>query len=72
MNDFLKSLLDSIAKFAATAGLRILGAILILIIGTKLIKWCLKLIKKGKKFESFPPNVQTLIVVWSRSLFMFC
>ncbi|MBS6447026.1 MAG: mechanosensitive ion channel [Clostridiales bacterium] len=62
MNDFLKSLLDSIAKFAATAGLRILGAILVLIIGTKLIKWCLKLIKKGKKFESFPPNVQTLIV----------
>lgn len=62
MDDFLKTLLDSIAKFAATAGLRILGAILILIIGTKLIKWCLKIIKKGKKFESFPPNVQTLIV----------
>lgn len=62
MNEFLASLWQNLASFATTLGIKILAALLILIIGTKLIKWCIKLIKRGKKFEALPPNVQTLLV----------
>lgn len=62
MEDFLQKLWTNIADFATHAGLRILGAILILIIGMKLIKWGVKLIRKGKKFAKMPVNAQTLVV----------
>lgn len=57
----MQEFLDKLIAFATSAGLRILGAILLLIIGSRLIKWVIKLIGKGKKFKTLVPNVQTLI-----------
>lgn len=62
MREFLEPLLARVAEFATTATFRILGAIIILTIGMKLIKWVLKRIKKGKKFEKLEDNSQVLII----------
>ncbi len=62
MENFIDSLFGAIANFAMTAGLRILAAILILIIGSKLIKWIVSRITKSQKFETLTPNVKVLIV----------
>lgn len=60
--EFLENLLAKLGEFCATTGVRVLGVILLLIVGTLLIKWILKLIKKSKKFQSLTPNIQTLLV----------
>ena len=60
--EFLENLLAKLGEFCATTGVRVLGVILLLIIGTILIKWVLKLVKKGKKFRELAPNAQTLLV----------
>lgn len=62
MNEFLSTLVSKIAEFATTAGIRIICAFLIFIIGTKLIKWGLKQLKKGKKFAALAPNSKVLII----------
>lgn len=62
MENFINSLWTFIADLAMTAGLRILGAILILIIGSKLIKWIVSRVSKGAKFADLTPNVRVLIV----------
>lgn len=59
---FLANILAKLGEFCATTGIRILGVILLLVIGTVLIKWVLKLVKKSKGFNKLTPNAQTLIV----------
>lgn len=59
---FLANLLAKLGEFCATTGIRILGVILLLVIGTVLIKWVMKLVKKSKGFQKLSPNAQTLLV----------
>ncbi len=61
MEEFLKTIFSKLAEFASTAGLRLVAAGLILIIGFKLCKWVLKLLKKGKAFSKVDAGVQTFI-----------
>lgn len=62
MEENLSYLFQLLMDFAASFGARLLGAILILIIGFRLVKWVLKLVGKGKKFSALPENVKTLII----------
>lgn len=59
---FLTSFWTGLSQFILDYGFKILGALLILIIGPIIIKWIVKLIKRGKKFSTIDPNTQTLIV----------
>lgn len=59
--EFLDNLLAKLGEFCATTGIRILGVILLLVVGTALIKWVLKLVRKGKRFNNLTPNAQTLL-----------
>lgn len=61
MEDFLKNLLQKALELASSAGLRILGAALTLIIGFKLCKIILNLILKTKSFQKIDPGVQTFL-----------
>ncbi len=61
MEEFLKTIFSKLAEFASTAGLRILAAGLILIVGFKLCKWLLKALKKGNAFSKVDVGVQTFI-----------
>lgn len=60
--EFLNNLLAKLGEFCATTGIRILGVIILLIVGTFLIKWVLKLVRKSKRFNNMKPNAQTLII----------
>ena len=60
--EFLENLLAKLGEFCATTGIRILGVILLLVIGTVLIKWVMKLVKKSKGFQKLSLNAQTLLV----------
>ena len=62
MPEFFSGLLTQLGAFSVNAILRIVGAILIFFIGTRLIKWTVKLIRRGKKFSTLAPNAQTLII----------
>lgn len=57
----MQTFLNQLIAFATTTGIRLLVSILVLIIGSRIIKWCVKLIAKAKKFKTLLPNVQTLI-----------
>lgn len=61
MEEFLKTALAKLGEFASTAGLRLIGALLIVIIGFKLTKWIMKLLKKGKVFSKIDGGVQTFL-----------
>ena len=62
MEEFLTKLWEGLGQFAINYGFIILGTLLMLLIGPILIKWVLKLIKRGKKFSALDANTQTLIV----------
>ncbi len=62
MEEFFKTLLAKLGEFASTAGLRLVGAILILFVGFKLCKWVLNLLKKTKAFSKMDGGVQTFLV----------
>ena len=62
MDAFLTTLWGALSNFAVSYGFKILGTLLILLIGPILIKWVVKLIKRGKKFATLDANTQTLIV----------
>ena len=62
METFLTDLLAKLGEFCATTGIRILGAILVLLIGVIVVKAILNRIKKGKKFANMAPNTQTLVI----------
>ena len=62
MEEFLKNLWAKIAEFATTAGLRLLGALVVLIIGVKLIKFVVKKIKKSKGLAKMQKTAAMLVV----------
>ncbi len=62
METFLNGLLTKLSEFCANTGIKIIGAILVLLIGFALVKWVIGRIKKGKKFAKLTPNTQTLVV----------
>lgn len=62
IRDTVTTFLNSCGQFLASAGIRLLGAILVLFIGCKLIRWIVKRVNKGKKFQTFPANVKVLII----------
>lgn len=62
MPEFFSSILSKLGEFASTAGLRLIGAFLILIIGFKLSKWLMKLLKKTHVFEKMDAGVATFII----------
>ena len=62
MEEFLTKLWEGLGQFAINYGFTILGTLLMLLIGPLVIKWVLKLIKRGKKFSSLDVNTQTLII----------
>ena len=59
--EFLNNLLAKLGEFCATTGIRVLAVILLLVVGTALIKWAIKLVRKGKRFNNMAPNAQTLV-----------
>ena len=61
MEEFLKTILTKLGEFASTAGLRLVGALLILVVGFKLCKWLLKILQKTKAFAKMDPGVQTFL-----------
>ena len=62
MEAFLLNLWAGLSSFAVSYGFRILGALILLLVGPVLIKWVVKLIKGGKRFSALESNTQTLIV----------
>ncbi len=62
MEAFLNNLWASLSTFAVSYGFRILGALVLLLVGPIVIKFLIKLIKGGKKFSTLEANTQTLIV----------
>lgn len=62
MEEFFKNLWAQIAEFATTAGLRLLGALAVLVIGVKLIKFVVKKVKKAKGLEKMQKTAAMLVV----------
>lgn len=62
MEEFFKNLWAQIAEFATSAGLRLLGALAVLIIGVKLIKFVVKKVKKAKGLEKMQKTAAMLVV----------
>lgn len=60
--EFLNSLLSKLGELLSTAGLRLLAAALVLLIGLKLAKFIVKLIQKGKGFSKIDAGVQTFLL----------
>ena len=58
---FWEKCLNTISEFVTTFGFRLLGAIILLIVGTFLIKWLTKFISNRKSFQKAPKNAQELI-----------
>lgn len=61
IKEFLASLWAKIGEFASTMGLRIVGAILLLIVGAKFIGWLVKLVKKSKSVDKIPNSAVVVI-----------
>lgn len=61
MNETLSKLWDTLLEASATAGLRILLAIAVLIVGLLLIKYLVKFIVKSKGFNKIDVTVQTFL-----------
>ena len=59
---FLDNLWNGLLNFAIAYGFKILGTILILLIGPIVIKCIVKTVSKGKKFKKLDRNTQTLII----------
>ena len=59
---FIANLWNGLLNFAIAYGFKILGTLLILLIGPIIIKGITKAIKNGKKFNKLDRNTQTLIV----------
>ncbi|MBQ8498122.1 MAG: mechanosensitive ion channel [Clostridia bacterium] len=62
MEAFLTTLWAGLSAFAVNYGFKILGTLLMIIIGPAIIKWIVKIITRGKKFSSLDANTKTLIV----------
>ncbi len=61
MKEFLNSILTKIGEFVTDFGFRLLGAIIVLLLGIIFIRWFTKFITKGKGFQKVSKNAQILI-----------
>ena len=61
MEEFLKGLWTKLAEFATSYGLRLLAAVVVLIIGVKLIKFIVKKIKKSKGIAKLQKTAQMIV-----------
>ena len=59
MEQFFTDLWDTISKFAVTSGAKLLGAIVLLVVGLKLVKRLARRIENGKGFKKLNVNVQS-------------
>lgn len=55
----MEKIFDVITEFAATTGLKLLIALIVLLVGLKIIKVVVKSIAKGKGFAKIEPSVQS-------------
>ncbi|MBO4353600.1 MAG: mechanosensitive ion channel [Clostridia bacterium] len=70
MEDFLKEMWTKISEFAVTYGFRLIASLVVLIIGSKLIKFVVKRVKKSKGLEKMQKTAQ-VIVVNSLKIFLY-
>lgn len=61
MNETIANALASIGQFLTQAGIRLLGAAILLIVGIKLIRMLLKAVARCKRVQKLPANVRALI-----------
>ena len=59
--EFINSIQSNLADISMTVGIRILGAILVLFIGLKIVKLLMKLLRKTPKFKTVDPGAETFI-----------
>lgn len=62
MEEFLTNLWGALSNFAVSYGFKILGTLLLLLVGPLCIGWVVRIIKRRKKFAKLDANTQTLIV----------
>lgn len=62
MSEFFKELWAKIAEFAMSSGLRLLGSLIVLIVGVKLIKFVIKKVKKSKGLQKLQKTAQMLVI----------
>lgn len=61
LEEILSNLGAALVNFATSFGVKLIGAILILVIGLKVVKWFIKLIKKTKGFQKMDPGAASFI-----------
>ena len=62
MEEFLTNLWGALSNFAVSYGFKILGTLILLLVGPLCIGWVVRIIKRSKKFAKLDANTQTLIV----------
>ncbi|MBE6610583.1 MAG: mechanosensitive ion channel [Ruminococcaceae bacterium] len=62
IEEFFSTIGTWLTDFVMSFGFKLIGAILVLVIGLKSVKWILKLIRKTKKFETIDPGAETFII----------
>ncbi len=60
MNEFLSTLWSKLAEFATTYGFRLLAALVVLFVGTKLIKLVMRRISKSKQLAKLQKTAQNI------------
>ena len=58
---FFEKLINTLYDFAVTYGLRLIGAIVLLIVGFKLVNWIVRMYKRSKLYERLDPTVRTFL-----------
>ena len=61
MPGFFEKLVNTLYDFAVTYGLRLIGAVLLLILGFKLTGWIVRFYKRSKLYERLDPTVRTFL-----------
>ena len=64
----MEEIWQSIRSSAASAGLRLLGAVAILVIGLKMVSFLCKQIGKGKGFGKLDKSLQTFLLSFLKIL----
>lgn len=57
----LEGILDKLIEFGTSFGLKLIGAIIVLLVGRKLIKWAKKWITTSKKLDNLDIGVRTFV-----------
>ena len=58
---FLDQLKDKLYDFATTYGIRLILAVLLLIVGYKVVNWVVRIFKKSKLYERLDPTVRSFL-----------